>query len=413
MVTIKPFRALRPAPQYAARVAALPYDVMSSAEARQMVSGNPLSFLHVDRAEIDLPPETDPYAPEVYARAAANLQKLEADGILRQDTSPCLYIYRQEMNGRQQTGLVACAAIDDYLENRIKKHEFTRAEKEEDRIRHVDACNANTGPIFLTYPGRPTISAQILGWQQTHLPVYDFTEPDGVGHTVWLLDDPDLIAALEEAFAAVPSLYIADGHHRAASAVRVGQRRRQQHPAYTGAEEFNFFLAVIFPAEELTIMAYNRVLMDLAGLTEAEFLARLGEVCHVAPISPQTPPQAPHQMSLCLPGGWYSLNIHPGLFDQADPQERLDVAILQNLVLGPILGITDPRTDKRIDFVGGIRGLAELEARVRSGAAAAFAMYPTSLFDLMAIADQGQVMPPKSTWFEPKLRSGLFIHKLS
>lgn len=413
MVTLKPFRALRPAPEYAARVAALPYDVMSSAEARQMTADNPLSFLHVDRAEIDLPPETDPYAPEVYARAAANLKRLENEGILRQDPSPCLYIYRQEMCGRQQTGLVACAAIDDYLENRIKKHEFTRAEKEEDRIRHVDTCNANTGPIFLTYPGRPTISAQIAGWQQTHPPVYDFTEPDGVGHTVWLLDDPAIIAALEEAFAAVPSLYIADGHHRAASAVRVGQRRRQQHPAYTGAEEFNFFLAVLFPAEELAIMDYNRVVMDLAGMTEAEFLARLAEVCEITPTAPQTPPQAPHQMSLCLPGGWYSLNIRPGLFDQNDPQERLDVAILQKLVLGPILGIADPRTDKRIDFVGGIRGLAELEARVRSGAAAAFAMYPTSLFDLMAIADLGQVMPPKSTWFEPKLRSGLFIHKLS
>ncbi len=413
MVIVKPFKALRPTPAYAAQVAALPYDVMSSAEAKEMAAGNPYSFLHVDKAEIDLPPETDIYAPEVYAKAAANLQKLAADGILQADPTACLYIYRQEMDGRRQSGLVACTAVDDYLEDRIKKHEFTRADKEADRIRHVDTCDANTGPIFLTYPGEAGIAAQISGWQQAHAPVYDFTAEDGVGHTVWVIDDPATIAAITAAFAAVPALYIADGHHRAASAVRVGQRRRAQHPGYTGEEEFNFFLSVIFPADELAIMDYNRVIQDLGGLTEADFLARLAEVFEITPAAPLTRPAAVHTMSLCLPSGWYTLKVRPGRLIPADPQQRLDVAILQTQVLEPILGIADPRTDKRIDFVGGIRGLAELEARVQAGAAAAFAMYPTQLADLMAIADMGEVMPPKSTWFEPKLRSGLFIHKLS
>lgn len=415
MVKIRPFAALRPRADLAERVAALPYDVMNSEEARRMVVGNPYSFLHVDKAEIDLDAGVDLYDDAVYAQAAANLAGLEADGVLQQDAAPCLYVYAQEMNGRRQVGLVACASVDDYRQNNIKKHEFTRADKEADRIRHVDECDANTGPIFLTYRDEPSISAELTAWLAAHRPVYDFVAEDGVGHTVWLIDDAAVIGRLTAAFARVPSLYIADGHHRAASAVRVAERRREQHPGYTGEEEFNFFLAVIFPAGELAIMDYNRVVRDLNGLSEPEFLSRLGEMFEVAKFAGegQPRPQHKHEMSLLLPSGWYCLKVRPGLFDEADPVARLDVSILQDNVLAKLLDIGDPRTDKRIDFVGGIRGLAELERRVADGWAAAFAMYPTGLDELMAIADSGQVMPPKSTWFEPKLRSGLFIHKLS
>lgn len=414
MVKIRPFAALRPRADLADKVAALPYDVMNSEEAREMIKGNPYSFLHVDKAEIDLDPAVDLYADEVYAKAAANLRQMAADGVLVEDT-PSLYIYAQTMDGRRQVGLVACTAVDDYQQDNIKKHEFTRADKEADRIRHVDECDANTGPIFLTYRDDEVISAEIAAWIAANAPVYDFVAEDGVGHTVWHINDADVVAKLTAAFGNVPALYIADGHHRAASAVRVAERRRAAHPDYTGEEEFNWFLSVIFPAGELAIMDYNRVIHDLNGMTEDEFLAKLGEVFDITPIAEGDSPKptAKHHCSLYLPGRWYDLAVKDGVFDEADPVARLDVSILQTNVLDKLLGIADPRTDKRIDFVGGIRGLGELEARVADGWAAAFAMYPTGLDDLMAIADSGMVMPPKSTWFEPKLRSGLFIHKLS
>lgn len=415
MVKIRPFAALRPRADLADKVAALPYDVMNSEEAREMVQGNPYSFLHVDKAEIDLDPAVDLYADEVYAKAAANLRQMAADGVLVEEDTPSLYIYAQTMDGRRQVGLVACTAVDDYQQDNIKKHEFTRADKEADRIRHVDECDANTGPIFLTYRDDEVISGEIAAWIAANAPVYDFVAEDGVGHTVWHINNADVVAKLTAAFGNVPALYIADGHHRAASAVRVAERRRAAHPDYTGEEEFNWFLSVIFPAGELAIMDYNRVIHDLNGMTEDEFLAKLGEVFDITPIAEGACPKptAKHHVSLYLPGRWYDLATKDGVFDETDPVARLDVSILQTNVLDKLLGIADPRTDKRIDFVGGIRGLGELEARVADGWAAAFAMYPTGLDDLMAIADSGMVMPPKSTWFEPKLRSGLFIHKLS
>lgn len=415
MVKIRPFAALRPRADLADKVAALPYDVMNSEEAREMVQGNPYSFLHVDKAEIDLDPAVDLYADEVYAKAAANLRQMAADGVLVEEAAPSLYIYAQTMDGRRQVGLVACTAVDDYQQDNIKKHEFTRADKEADRIRHVDECDANTGPIFLTYRDDEVISAEIAAWIAANAPVYDFVAEDGVGHTVWHINNADVVEKLTAAFGEVPALYIADGHHRAASAVRVAERRRAAHPDYDGSEEFNWFLSVIFPAGELAIMDYNRVIHDLNGMSEDEFLAKLGEVFEINPIAEGDSPKptAKHHMSLYLPGRWYDLAVKDGVFDENDPVARLDVSILQVNVLDKLLGIADPRTDKRIDFVGGIRGLGELEARVADGWAAAFAMYPTGLDDLMAIADSGMVMPPKSTWFEPKLRSGLFIHKLS
>ena len=413
MAVFRPFCALRPTPEYAAAVAALPYDVMNSAEARRAVQGKPFSFLHVDKAEIDLAPEIDPYDKAVYLKARENLDALEQNGICAQDSAPCFYIYRQIMDGRSQTGLVGCASIDDYLENVIKKHEFTRADKEEDRVNHVDFCDANTGPIFLAYRESDAVKAAIANWQSTHDPVYDFVTDDGIGNTVWVVDDPAVCGALQEAFARVESLYIADGHHRCASAVRVGQKRRKAKPDFDGTEEFNFFLAVVFPKDELAIMDYNRVLRDLNGLTTEAFFEKLRQSFNVAP-APTAPyrPQRRHEFGLLLDGAWYVLTAKDGTFDEQDPVASLDVSILQTNCIAPIFGIDDPRTDQRIDFVGGIRGLGELEKRCSEDMRAAFAMYPTSLDELMAIADAGRVMPPKSTWFEPKLLSGLFIHKL-
>ena len=413
MAVFRPFRAVRPVPAHAADVAALPYDVMNSAEARAIAKDKPLSFLHVDKAEIDLDPAVDPYDAKVYAKARENLDKLETSGVCRQDETPCFYIYRQTMDGRSQTGLVGCAGIQDYLDGVIKKHEFTRADKEEDRVRHVDACDANTGPIFLACRRNAALQAALADWQQTHAPVYDFVAEDGVGHTVWVIDDPAVIASLEKTFAGVGALYIADGHHRCASAVRVGTSRRKENPAAKQDAEFNFFLAVVFPQDELAIMDYNRVIRDLAGLSETEFFQKLETVFTVepAPVSPYRP-QRRHQFGMLLGGNWYCLTAKDGTFDETDPVETLDVSILQNNCIAPIFGINDPRTDQRIDFVGGIRGLGELERRCKTDMRIAFSMFPTSLEELMAIADAGRVMPPKSTWFEPKLRSGLFIHKL-
>lgn len=414
MAVVRPFMAVRPTKELASKVAALPYDVMDSDEAREMVKGNPYSFLHVDKAEIDLDPSIDLYDKRVYEKARENLNRMMEEGIFIQDEKPYFYIYQQIMDGRVQTGLVACTSIDDYMNDIIKKHEHTRAEKEQDRINHVDYCDANTGPIFLTYRVKPEIDEIVKGWIKKE-PLYDFVSEDGVAHRVWLIDDEDIINRLSDLFKAVDYLYIADGHHRCASAVKVGQMRRAANPAYTGEEEFNYFLSVIFPDIDLYIMDYNRVVKDLNGYSTEEFLNKIGEkfVVQSAEQSPYKP-EAKHTFGMYLEGKWYKLTAKEGTFNPHDPVDRLDVSILQNNLLAPILGITDPRTDKRIDFVGGIRGLKELERRVASGEMKiAFSMYPTTIDDLMDIADAGKVMPPKSTWFEPKLRSGIFIHKLS
>ncbi len=414
MAVIRPFRAVRPLPELAGRVAALPYDVMSSDEARVMVQDNPYSFLHVDKAEIDLEPDIDLYDPRVYAQARENLQSMMEKGVLVEDERPCLYVYRQVMGDRAQTGLVACASIDDYLNNVIKKHELTRADKELDRTRHVDSCDANTGPIFLTYPAEEEINA-IVAAVTSREPRYDFVADDGIGHIVWIIEDATEVKELVDLFARIKSLYIADGHHRTASAARVGQMRRQAKADYHGEEEFNYFLVVIFPDQDLHIMDYNRVVQDLNGLSREEFMYRLAESFHIEKHTGTEPykPGRKHQFGMYLMAEWYVLEAREGSFEAADPVARLDVSILQERVLDPILGIADPRTDNRIDFIGGIRGLQELENRVNEGMAVAFSMYPTTIRDLMDIADADLIMPPKSTWFEPKLRSGLFIHKLS
>ncbi len=413
MAVLKPFKAVRPKDEYASQVGALPYDVMNSEEAREMVKDKPYSFLHVDKAEVDLPQGIDIYSAEVYEKAKENLDALSENGICKQDEKPMLYIYRQIMNGREQTGIVGCTAVDDYINNVIKKHEFTRADKEADRIRHVDTLDANTGPIFLTHRENKTVSDITENWKNTHTPCYDFVSDDGVSQTVWVIDDTEVIDTLVKEFAEIPYLYIADGHHRCASAVRVGQRRRGEGE-YDKNAEFNFFLSVIFPCDQLKIMDYNRVIADLNGNTSEEFMAKMSEkfVVEEAETSPYAP-QERHTFGMYLDNKWYKVTAKPEFINENDPVLCLDVSILQNNLITPILNITDPRTDKRIDFVGGIRGLGELERRCKEGMKLAFAMYPTSLNELMDIADAGQVMPPKSTWFEPKLLSGLFIHKLS
>ena len=416
MAVVRAFKAIRPTEALASQVAALPYDVMNSEEARQMVVGNPHSFLHVDKAEIDLDPAIDLYDTRVYEKARDNLNDMIAQGVFVQDDRPCLYIYKQVMNGRAQIGIVACTAVDDYRNNVIKKHELTRADKEQDRINHVDYCDANTGPIFLTYRAQSQIDSVVAGVMESKAPIYDFVSEDGIGHTVWVMEDAAQIAEVCEAFAGIESLYIADGHHRSASAVRVGLKRREAKPDYDGSEEFNYFLSVIFPDNQLYIMDYNRIVKDLNGNTEAEFLEKISEKFTITPYagSGALKPEKKHTYGMYLGGRWLLLEAKPGTYDEKDPVAQLDVSILQNNLLSPILGIGDPRTDKRIDFVGGIRGLQTLADRVDSGAmAVAFSMYPTTMDDLMDIADAGAIMPPKSTWFEPKLRSGLFIHKLS
>lgn len=414
MSVFRPFKAIRPKSEYASKVAALPYDVMNSDEAREMVKDNPISFLHVDKAEIDLPRDTYLYSEEVYLKAKENLDKLVTDGICVQDEKPCFYIYRQIMNGRAQTGLVGCVSIDDYMNNIIKKHELTRADKEADRINHVDYCDANTGPIFLTYKPNNEIASIINSWKDEHEPYCDFTTEDGIQNTVWVIDCENTNAQITSLFNKVESLYIADGHHRAASAVKVGIKRREANPDYTGSEEFNYFLAVLFNCDELEIMDYNRVIKDLNGYTKEKFISEISKNFDVEKIDTSAyKPESSHTFGMLLDGEWYKLTAHDDSFDSNDVVGALDVSILQNNLISPILGIDDPRTDKRIDFVGGIRGLSELERRVNEDMCLAFSMYPTTLEELMNIADNGLIMPPKSTWFEPKLLSGLFIHRLS
>lgn len=411
MAVIRKFKAIRPTSKMAEAVAALPYDVVNSEEAREMTKDKPYSFLHVDKAEIDLPVGTDIYSPQVYAKAKENLDKLVSDGILVQDNKPMLYVYELTMDGRSQTGLVACTSIDEYLNGIIKKHELTREDKEQDRIRHVDICNANTGPIFLAYRTVDEISA-IIENVKKNAPVYDFTAEDGIKHRAWVIDNDETANKLIELFKAVPNLYIADGHHRNASAAKVGLKRRAEHPDYTGDEEFNYYLAVIFPSDQLKIMDYNRVVKDLNGMTSEEFMNELAEKFDIHEADGRAKPEKQYDFGMYLDKKWYMLTAKENLRVN-DAVAGLDVSILQDNVLIPILGIGDIRSDKRIDFVGGIRGLGELERRVDSGEMkVAFAMYPTSIDQLMTIADENKIMPPKSTWFEPKLRSGLFIHSL-
>ncbi len=411
MAVIKPFCAIRPAVSKAERIAALPYDVYNRTEAKEEVKKHPESFLNIDRAETQFADTVDIYSPEVYQKAHDILWGMVEDGSFVSEEKECYYIYELTMDGRSQTGITACASIDDYEAGVIKKHENTRAEKEKDRINHVNACNAQTGPIFLAYRSNPAIN-EVVEAVKKEKALYDFTAEDGVRHRVWVISQERQIATVEQAFAGIGEIYIADGHHRAASAVRVGQMRRESHPGYTGEEEFNYFLSVLFPDKQLMIMDYNRVVKDLNGLTEEEFLEKASEVFQVEEIGAEgKKPGKKGSFSMYLKGCWYHCSIKPEDIPQ-DPVKGLDVSVLQDKLLAPVLGIQDPKTDSRIDFVGGIRGLEGLERRCREGCAAAFAMYPTSIEELFAVADAGLLMPPKSTWFEPKLRSGLFIHPI-
>lgn len=412
MAVVKPFICIRPAKEHAAEVAALPYDVYNRKEACAAVKGNPLSFLNIDRAETQFSDDVDTYADCVYEKARELLDSQIADGIYVTDAGDHYYLYELTMDGRNQTGIVACCSIDDYVNGVIKKHENTREEKELDRIRHVDTVNAQTGPIFLAYR-QNTALKEIVAEEKTKPALYDFVSDDGIRHRVWRIDGADRTDAIEAAFAAIPSTYIADGHHRAASAVKVGLKRRTEHPGYTGEEPFNYFLSVLFPDEELMILPYNRVVRDLNGMSTEQFFEKLKEKFELEEIRKE--PYAPVQkgtFGMYLDGTWYALKILPQ-YRSADPVKGLDVSILQDHLLAPVLGIGDPRTDKRIDFIGGIRGLKELERRVSEDMEIAFSMYPTSIEELLSVADAGLLMPPKSTWFEPKLRSGLFIHRLS
>ncbi|ENQ3106180.1 DUF1015 domain-containing protein [Bacillus cereus] len=414
MATIKPFRAIRPTQERAKEVAALPYDVLNSKEARETAKGNPYSFLRVDKAEIDLDPSISPYVNAVYEKARGNLQHLIEQGVLIQEERPCFYIYELTMNGRSQTGLVVCTSIDEYISDTIKKHERTRAEKEIDRIRHVDVCNAHTGPIFVTYRGKSEIENIIANWKIMHNHVYDFTADDTIRHKVWIIHEERVIATLIKLFEGIPSLYIADGHHRSASAVKVGIMRREENANYTGEEEFNYFLSVLFPKDELAIWDYNRIVKDINGLSEEQFLQAISQDFYVdkAEEAPYKPTER-HTFGMYLNKVWYKLTVKENRVDENNVVTRLDASILQDQLLHRILQIDDPRTNDRIDFVGGIRGLTALEKMIDEGGwAVAFSMYPTGMEDLLAIADAGEVMPPKSTWFEPKLRSGLFIHSL-
>lgn len=441
MADVRPFVCVRPAAAVVSQVAALPYDVYSRKEACEAVNGRPLSFLNIDRPETQFAFDVDTYDPRVYAKARQMLRSEIADGTFVTDEGENYYLYRLTMNGRSQTGIVACCSIDDYVNGMIKKHENTREEKELDRIRHVDITGAHTGPIFLAYRRNETL-ARIMADVMTETPLYDFVSEDGIGHTVWKIGGRETVDGIREAFEKVPNTYIADGHHRAASAVKVGLKRRAENPGYTGQEAFNYFLAVLFPEDQLMIMPYNRVVKDLNGMTQEKFLAEVSEKFEVelsggaasdrADVMAgceavggdsvgnggvSTAAFAPAQkgvFGMYLGGRWYKLTAKPEVTAavSGDPVKSLDVSVLQDELLGPVLGIGDPRLDKRIDFIGGIRGLGELERRVSEDMAVAFSLYPTSIGELFAVADAGLLMPPKSTWFEPKLRSGIFIHRI-
>lgn len=409
MPLIKPFAGLRPVPERAEEVVAPPYDVLNSAEARERAAGRPWSFLHISKAEIDLPEDIDPYDPAVYAKSAENMQKMMAEGILMREQKPCYYAYRLIMNGHSQIGLVASASVADYDINRIRKHEFTRPAKEDDRVRQIEALNAQTGPVLLAYKSQADMDA-ILEQTSTQPPLVDVTADDGVQHTFWVIDDDDTIAKITAGFDAMDAIYIADGHHRSASASRIA--KTHEYNDGSGEHSSDYFLSVIYPHNQMNILDYNRVITDLNGLSKDELLEKLGAAFTVSEAADAVSPASATEFGMYLDGQWYKLNINPDLVPD-DPVASLDVSLLADNVIEPLLGIADQRTDTRIDFVGGIRGLGELEKRVNSGEMAiAFSFFPTSMEALMAVADAGEVMPPKSTWFEPKLADGLVSHVL-
>ena len=411
MAKIKPFICVRPAVDKVAEIAALPYDVYNRAEAKAVVEKNPQSFLAIDRAETQFPDDVDTYDARVYQKAHDMLCDWIAKGAFIRDEQRAYYVYELTMDGRVQTGITACASIDDYANNVIKKHENTRADKEQDRINHVDTCSAQTGPIFLAYRSNDVIR-EIVKKTKEGVALYDFTAEEGIRHRVFKISDPADVAAIEKAFDGIQEIYIADGHHRAASAFKVGMKRRRTHPAYNGTEEFNYFLAVLFPEEELKIMDYNRLVKNLNGWSKEDFLERIRRDFTVEHVGKKAvSPSKKGEFGMYLDHDWYRLNVHPDKTSE-DPVDGLDVSILQMNLLDPVLGIEDPRTDENIEFVGGIRGLGELEKRCHEDMVVAFSMYPTSIRELLAVADAGRLMPPKSTWFEPKLRSGLFIHQI-
>ncbi len=409
MAIVRPFKGLRPPRDVAAKLASLPYDVINSQEAREIAKDNPQSFLHVVKPEIDLDPGINLYDQKVYDKAVENFKMFQQKGWLKKDDSECLYIYREIMDGRAQIGLVCCVSAQEYWDGKIKRHEFTRKSKEEDRLKHVDMVNANAGPVFLTYPAKSSIDSMVNEAIKTE-PVADFVADDGIAHTVWQVKDKAWISKMVGEFARIPALYVADGHHRTQAAARLAKIRAEKNAHHTGDEEYNFFLAVVFPHNHLFIMDYNRAVMDLNGNSENQFLKKVSEKFTVEKTDYKKPTAA-NTFGMYLKGTWYKLTAKPGTYDANDPVNSLDVAILQNNLLNPILGIDDPRTNDRIDFIGGIRGIKELEKIVDNGKfVVSFSMFPTSIRQLMKIADSGEVMPPKSTWFEPKLRSGLIIH---
>lgn len=413
MAIVKPFRGVRPPKEYVAQVASKPYDVLNSEEARTEAAGNEKSLYHIIKPEIDFEPGTDEHDPKVYEKAVENFRKFQENGWLVQDSKPCYYIYAQTMDGRTQYGFVVAASVDDYMNGRIKKHELTRRDKEEDRMKHVRNNRANVEPVFFTFPDNDSLE-QILKQETAKEPTYDFVADDGFGHTFWVIDSDETIAKISSLFADIPNMYIADGHHRSAAAALVGAEMAKNNPNHTGSEEYNYFLAVCFPASHLKVMDYNRVVKDLNGLTTDEFLRRLEDNFVVELKGSEIfKPGRLHEFSLYINGKWYSLTAKPGTYNDADPIGVLDVTISSDLILRDILGITDLRSDKRIDFVGGLRGLGELKRRVDSGEMRmALALYPVTMQQIIDIADSGNIMPPKTTWFEPKLRSGIIIHKL-
>lgn len=410
MSKVLPFAAYRPNPDVVSEVAALPYDVYKRAEAAEYVKDHPKSFLRIDRPETQFPETQDMYAQEVYDKAAKMLKDDMSNGTYIHDEKPLYYIYELIMDGRHQTGIVAMVSIDDYMDGTIKKHENTLAAKEQDRINHIYNCNAQTGPIFLAYRDRAVIN-EIVNRVKQGEKTYGFTADDGITHNVWLIDNPEDISTLKAEFCVENRIYIADGHHRAASAVKVGLKKREENPGYTGDEEFNYFMSVLFPESELKILPYNRVVKDINGLSMDEYFEKLGAICDIEEVNAAYQPVAKGEIGMFIDNKWYKLTVKDS-FKSDDPVAGLDVSILQDNILEPILGIEDPRTDKRIDFVGGIRGLGELERRSKSDMKLAFSMYPTSINELFDVADAGRLMPPKSTWFEPKLRSGIFIHEI-
>ena len=412
MAIIRPFKAYRPVKEYVKDIAALPYDVMSSKEAREIVKNNKYSFLRVDRAEVNLAESVGEYDKVVYDTANQVLENMIEKGLYIQEKTPAIYIYQQIMDGRGQKGIVCCTSVDDYINNIIKKHERTRLLKEIDRVNHVDICNANTGPIFLTYRNNNEISSIVEEWTKKE-PVYDFISEDGNGHRVWIIDDNIIIEKLVKLFRSIKYLYIADGHHRSASAVKVALNRRKQLGKYTGDEEFNYFLSIIYPDTELKVFDYNRTVKDLNGLSEEEFFSKVEESFYLSKSEGNKPvtPKKKHEFGMYMNKQWFILRAKDGSFDESNSIDSLDVSILQNNLLNPILGISDPTKSERIEFIGGIRGLKELENRADTDMKVSFSMYATTIDDIMNVADSGKTMPPKSTWFEPKPRSGIFIHK--